>query len=116
MKSTLQWGYDRAMNRSLLIPKQVYPKGLRWWCPGIMSCLCRALVSTNRKQQGTVSWRVEWMNAEFLSGKGKQQLGNKRGEHCGNKWDEPNSADPQDASKGNVISLKIIGGDKWDAS
>jgi len=84
---------DGAMNQSLLIPKQVYPQGLRWWCSGIISCLCRfgspfftyannnvnwgdkwmraSVPAQGKHKQETTgdSWRVEWMKAKITSAK-----------------------------------------------
>ena len=68
------------------------------------------------------SWRVEWMKTKILSNPSQpnqsQATARKQARRKLRKqMDEPNSADPQDASERKVISLNISGrGGKWDAS
>lgn len=79
--------YDGAMNGSLWILKQIYQQGLRWWCPGSMSCLCRALVLHSLHVPAmTIIGEANGREPSFQPKKRQAQTGNNNGGSGGDKW------------------------------
>ena len=107
------WGHESIFTD----PQTVYPQRLRWWCSGIICRLCRALVRHSLHVSAmtiigeTNRWKPNsWAASDSNPSQPNQSQATAR-KQARREMDEPNSADPQDTSKRNVISLKITGGE-----